>query len=485
MNTLISNAVSEETLNRLFAEGRNKILLALFESNNFINWIYEHDKESYITLISNLGKTDLYECLKNVINLYNIKNHFCNIGILGFRFYSKEYCVEGNGICKDGDFNSIRYTLTKTGKVYKMKSSKLFHKLTTEIPIPEVALHWEAEVFAEKRKALIAGQSKSYILKTGNTLEDFIKIYNCGNSFDSCMYGGEHASFYVDAVDCTAAWLEDLNGNIVARCIIFNKVWDNDGNIYRLAERQYSNKDFLKELLVLKLINENLIDGYKRIGAGASDATEFYFNNGSKIECDGLTISCNLYAGDVVSYQDSFKYYNPISRTARNCDYIINIGNTFKYLSQDCKFIKCPNCGKFFKFYNKFQRDGIYYCSEKCLIEGKKNFLDEGIQKIQRIDYFKYDPDIKRRIIVHNYNDFPDSYVFDNRYYIGNYTIIDDKKIPSEYVVQQFDLKGNFISEYANHIDASYKLGVNSNNILRCLRNEQKTAYKFIWKYKS
>jgi hypothetical protein len=52
--------------------------------------------------------------------------------------------------------------------------------------------------------------------------------------------------------------------------------------------------------------------------------------------------------------------------------------------------------------------------------------------------------------------------------------------------VQQFDLEGNFITEYFNAQEAERKLGKQGkNNIQNAAGNRQKTAYGFIWKYKN
>ncbi len=56
------------------------------------------------------------------------------------------------------------------------------------------------------------------------------------------MVDKEQHSFYENAVNASAAYLENEEGKIIARCIIFNEVKDQDGKIWRLAERQYSKK---------------------------------------------------------------------------------------------------------------------------------------------------------------------------------------------------------------------------------------------------
>jgi hypothetical protein len=132
-------------------------------------------------------------------------------------------------------------------------------------------------------------------------------------------------SFYYNAVSAKAAWIERDN-KIIARCIIFDSVHDaNTGEILRLAERQYSDTDRGKEILIGKLIAAEEIDGYKRFGACCSDSTAFVSAEGDDWSKREFFIDCELNGGDTVSYQDSFKYYDMDERRAYNyypgCNY--------------------------------------------------------------------------------------------------------------------------------------------------------------------
>ena len=62
--------------------------------------------------------------------------------------------------------------------------------------------------------------------------------------------------FYMDSVDASAAYLTDEDDMVIARCIIYNEVKDQDGNKWRLAERQYASdeNDILKRALIDALI---------------------------------------------------------------------------------------------------------------------------------------------------------------------------------------------------------------------------------------
>ena len=51
--------------------------------------------------------------------------------------------------------------------------------------------------------------------------------------------------------------------------------------------------------------------------------------------------------------------------------------------------------------------------------------------------------------------------------------------------IVQYDLNMNFIKEWGGAKTASKALNFNNTGIHRCLKNIQKTAYGFIWKYKN
>ena len=486
--------ISDERYHELFDGGRNKVLLSLVTSEEFIKKFnavpsYIDWKEKFRQFLDGNSSLDLFEFLKNIINYHAYFDYLINIEVLDFRLHSDKYSIDNNGICKDGDFSSIRYILKENGKVYKMKTSKFFHKVTENLTyIPEVVRHWLAEVAAEKRKAMLIDSDDKYTLHTGNKLEDFERIYGKGESseqFHSCMSGGQHASFYVNSVNATAAWLEDSEKNVVCRCVIFNEVKDSNGITYRLAERQYSNRDFLKEILIIKLISANLIDGYKKIGAGCHDCMAFYNNDGEPIPNTYFSIFCELYPSDILSYQDSFKYYHDIEKRAYNYNEYQELDTTSLRVSFSGKIsaIKCPNCGRYFK-HRSCEKDGYFYCSENCKKAGGTTFLDNGIQKIERKEYLEYSNELKCRIKRY-YFESKECFIFEGKSYIGHYTEVEGQKIPTESIIQQFSLTGEFIGEYLSCKQAGIKLNLKDcSRIKKCLDGEQKTAYKFIWKYK-
>ena len=125
------------------------------------------------------------------------------------------------------------------------------------------------------------------------------------------MTDKDYWTFYRDSVSAKAAYLENEDGKIVARCIIYTDVIDGNGKHLRLAERQYSTDgdNSLKRMLVMRLIDEGKIDGYKRVGADCHSPKSFVDIHGNPFENDYFKIRCNLEDYDTVSYQDSFKDY--------------------------------------------------------------------------------------------------------------------------------------------------------------------------------
>jgi hypothetical protein len=121
-------------------------------------------------------------------------------------------------------------------------------------------------------------------------------------------------------VEAKAAYLENSEGKVIARCIIYTEVFDQDDKIYRLAERQYATNgnEVYKKALIDALIEKGEIDGYKQITAGCGEPRNFVDVNGNSLFEKKFSIKCNLDYEDYLSYQDSFKWYNICSRIATN-----------------------------------------------------------------------------------------------------------------------------------------------------------------------
>ena len=294
---------------------KNRILLSLYKDKEI--WRLAREKGNFYPFtISSMPQ------LKNWLmsQLAATSEGRYKVIALDRTFFSDTYETDSlGGICADGDTRCIRYIKHEDGnsRIFKMKAGKLLTKLieeNTRCRINETIRIWLCEEFAADWQAYTRGRACEYTLHTGDGYDDFAGIYgdfSYKGDFGSCMMNDGYSSFYVDAVDATAAWLEDADGDMVARCVIYNHVTDEDGNVWRLAERQYTSDsdETLKRMLVLKLIEAGLIDGYKTVGASCHDSRNFVTNDGVSLRDKKFWIKCRLDDGDTLSYQDSFKYW--------------------------------------------------------------------------------------------------------------------------------------------------------------------------------
>lgn len=269
----------------------------------------------------------------------------------GKRFLSDKYYTDSfNGLCEDETLNAIRYINSENGRVFKMRAGKMFNHLMdcNEVTkeLPEQVRRWLSEEFV----AEWVEYARENIGDTKYTLhvdDNFERIYTksacvgngCGDySFGSCMASEEQWEFYCDAVDAKAAYLTDCNDKVVARCVVFTDVTDEDGKTWRLAERQYSagSRPELQRQLVNALIKGGHIDGYKQVGSSCSDSRNFVDINGNALNDKCFSISCNLEHGDTLSYQDSFKWY----------DYNVNVAYNYSVYGCDDLGVTDPTYGE-------------------------------------------------------------------------------------------------------------------------------------------
>ena len=248
------------------------------------------------------------------------------VELMGKKYYSSIYSTDGNkGLCEDGDIKAVRYLNMENGeKVFKMKAGKFYRHLIQEtgfgFSLPEQVTTYLCEEFAAEWQVYTMGKLPKNKLCVNR---DFQKIYSsgcCKGNFGSCMVDREHHSFYEDAVNASAAYLEDEEGKVISRCILFNEVKDEEGKMWRLAERQYASdgNEILKRALVEALIAGNYIDGYKKVGAGCGDANAFVDIHGNSLAGKRFSIDCDLDWEDTLSYQDSFKWYSMSDKEADN-----------------------------------------------------------------------------------------------------------------------------------------------------------------------
>lgn len=296
---------------------KNKILLAVLKSKSFRDFCNAQRLPWY--RLNSMGA--LREFIDQKIRMYSRIGHHLQIDALNLSIFSQVYRTDSfNGECTDGDTLSIRYILAKTGKVYKMRAGKFLSKVLSENEffnvLPEQAKIW----YIESQVQQLATKRNANNTDIQLTVDDnFEFIYQSGN-FGSCMAGNDQWEFYRDSTPgAKAAYLCDLNDQLLARCIIF-RATDQNGKVWRLAERQYSRDgdDGLKRLLAAKLISDGHIDAYKRIGAGCGDASAYDAIDGRPLDDLVFQISCNLDESDTLSYQDSFKWYDMGAHTAYN-----------------------------------------------------------------------------------------------------------------------------------------------------------------------
>ena len=303
---------------------KNRILLSYIKSKKLL-----HDAITsgdyymlHITNMSQLKQCVWYALEKGSTSLpYKVK-------LLGKVLHSSQYSTdECEGVCADGDTRAVRYINHKNGeRVFKMKAGKFLRTLILENDfgktLPESVITYLMEEFVQDWQVHCMQTLPDNHLFVN---EEFSRIYNSSSyaqgNFHSCMTDECNHTFYMNSVEAQAAYLEDDEGMIIARCIIFTNVHEEGSDrIWRLAERQYSadSNDVLKRALIDALIREGYIDGYKQIGAGCGDSRAFVDNSGKSLSNKRFSIDCKLEYDDAVSYQDSFKYYNYYEDKAYN-----------------------------------------------------------------------------------------------------------------------------------------------------------------------
>lgn len=303
---------------------KNKILLTYIKNKELLHTAVTTGNAELITIpdMTELKKTMNRKIQESGEKDENLPHKsFLN----GLIFYSNAYSTDDYyGVCEDGDMKSVRYINHANGRVYKMKAGKYYRSLVLQTAfgkkLPEQVLVYLCEEFAADWQTYTMGKLPKNSLVVN---KDFERIYSnsaCVGDFQSCMMDKYLHSFYQYSVDASAAYLTNEDKKVIARCIIYNKVTDQDGNKWRLAERQYASdgNDVLKRVLIDALIKENHIDGYKKIGAGCGDSRAFVDTEGNSLSEKEFEIECNLDYNDTLSYQDSFKWYNEYSRIATN-----------------------------------------------------------------------------------------------------------------------------------------------------------------------
>lgn len=310
-----------------FGGRRNKILLTLLKSKGF--WDYRLRNKTFFKNITSMRSQQL---LFDEIFcwLFSESRGDYRLNLCDYVFYNNKYKTDLLlGFCADGDITKVRILLEKESEngsefvVRKTSPGKVFRQIIMDSTLnwmPEQVINFLCEKFTEY---FIENAEKRINCYTLHVDKDFVKIYSSKNllgNFHSCMNDMIDVldEFYSKAVNASAARLENKNGKIVARCIIWNDVHDiESGKVYRLAERQYStDTDYsMMRILISRLIKGNHIDGYKSIGSGCHSTNDFVLNDGKPLS-GVMYIDCN--PSKYVPYMDSFKYWLPDLKIAYN-----------------------------------------------------------------------------------------------------------------------------------------------------------------------
>lgn len=261
----------------------------------------------------------LLKNINKIFNIYQWEGTTLIMGIPGLSNFrvstSKEVDKKGRPV----KYTTIAYTREGHEECI-MSASKLFIKSYKEradymgIHIPDKVLNRCAELFAIEWEAYV--KSEDYQLHIN---DNFKGIYEVPD-FGSCMTGEGFWTMYRDAAKCRAAYLTS-GDNIVARAILWEEATDEDGNSYRLLDRCYSLKGdlTLQQVLIDQCREAGVIDLYKPAGCSCHDNRRIKKLNGSDFY-DYLSIKLELEEEDVVSYMDTFAFYNIEQKRAYNSD---------------------------------------------------------------------------------------------------------------------------------------------------------------------
>ena len=301
---------------------KNKILLSFIKNKALLHDAVKSGnyKLLHISDMQTLKQTLTCKIIDAAIDL-----PYC-VTLIDKTYGSSKYSTDAsNGICEDDDYNSIRYINHENNdRIFKMKCGKFLRTLILDTPfgqnLPESVINWLCEEFSLEWKAYAVGKIPQHTLFVNDDFERIYSSEHLQGNFGSCMVDKAYFYFYKNSVEAKAAYLENSEGKVIARCIIYTEVFDQDDKTYRLAERQYATNgnEIYKKALIDALIEKGEIDGYKQITAGCGEPRNFVDTEGNSLSNRKFSIKCNLDYEDYLSYQDSFKWYDMNSRIATN-----------------------------------------------------------------------------------------------------------------------------------------------------------------------
>ena len=310
---------------------RNKILLALLKSKSV--WAYCRERDDW-SLLAIKSMAEMKTTLTKMIADAGVHQGLDYTVVLnGTTFHSDVYETDSyRGIPEDGSIAFVRYiNHDNNDGVFKMRAGRFYSKLIDETNIgqalPQQVKTWLCEEFSQDWQVYIAGTLPNFTLIVDH---DFAEIYSgeaCAPGMNSCMIDRGFHTFYRDSVKAKAARLVDEDGIILARCIIFTEVFDEEEKLWRL-----------KRALVDALIKAGEIDGFKQVGADCGSSRAFVDIDGNSLSHKKFRIECNLDWGQKLSYQDSFKYFsldNCVAYNFTDVDYSYNLDSTNGELEDD------------------------------------------------------------------------------------------------------------------------------------------------------
>ena len=283
----------------------------VYISRGFLDRLAQQSElEKLITSVEQMFKTADWEDKGS-----SISNSF---DFLGLTLYSDEFDELRYPKDNRGNTKMIAYSKTTgDGKIYMMTITKLLTKIFAD-----------KDIYKQSKSHKVISNRLTELLsqkwEADNSLEgyevtvddDFERIY-IDNEIDSCMTEGYHYKFYESSVNASAASLTSPNGDMVARCIIFNEVLEiGTKNTYRYAERQYATQAKFKQVLINRLYEGDYIDIHKDVNASCQDSTTIKKEDESFPLA--LKIEMALESGDYMAYQDTFKWYDQSNNVAYN-----------------------------------------------------------------------------------------------------------------------------------------------------------------------
>lgn len=382
---------------------------------SYLKWCFRHRNDSILlpfvrqALRMKYNMQDVYDSVLYLMFRVSSQTHMADpsarlfktefLGLQNPVWHSTIESDYRKGVCEDNDIDQIRFIRHLTPKqmehtngedrarVVKKRAGRLLREIVTEwLPdLPESVLNYVCETFASKWRADRISDVPRYTLHING---DFELIYSGDDDENliegSCMAGEDQYSFYENYVNASAAYLTDNEDDdkVVARCVIFNKVYDRDGNVYRYAERQYSKGGdlTLKQLLIDMLIDGGHIDIYKEVGCSYSDIQRIYRVSDRTLLDNrfNLYIENSITSGDTMSFQDTFIYLRDgHAYNSEPSSYEGRLDRT------DCRF-QCYE-------YDEYHDD---YCEEVCTVHvwvSYRGYYREMTCDVNNLDDFNRD----------------------------------------------------------------------------------------------